>query len=231
MTFALDRHSLIEILSQGEAKVGGAMLPASEGLWGMPPEMLSTLPGYGPDVEHNRALARKIMERLGYGPGHRLAIKVATRNIAVYRDPAVLLIDQFKQIYIDGELDPVETANWYPKITRKDYMVALNSTGSAVDDPDQQFYENYACGSTRNYSGYCNPELEKELDRQSMEPDPEKRKQLVWEIDRKLQEDIARPIISHNRAATCWQPHVMGLTTMVNSMYNGWRLEDVWLNH
>ena len=29
---------------------------------------------------------------------------------------------------------------------------------------------------------------------------------MVWEIDRKLQEDGARPIILYNRAATCWQP-------------------------
>jgi peptide/nickel transport system substrate-binding protein len=52
----------------------------------------------------------------------------------------------------------------------------------------------------------------------------------VWEIDRKLQEDGARPIIFHNIAATCWQPYVKGLTIMVNSIYNGWRFEDVWLD-
>ncbi len=55
--------------------------------------------------------------------------------------------------------------------------------------PDQQFYENYACGSDRNYSGYCNPELDKEFHRESAEADQEKRKTLVWEIDKQLQED------------------------------------------
>jgi hypothetical protein len=29
-----------------------------------------------------------------------------------------------------------------------------------VDDPDAQFYENYACGSDRNYTGYCNARLD-----------------------------------------------------------------------
>ena len=57
---------------------------------------------------------------------HRLPVKVATRNIAQYRDdPAIILIDQMKEIYIDGELDPVETANWFPKIARKDFMVGV----------------------------------------------------------------------------------------------------------
>jgi peptide/nickel transport system substrate-binding protein len=231
MALALDRQSFIEILTEGQAKIGGAMLPPPEGIWGMPPEMLQTIPGYDPDVKKNRAEARKIMEKLGYGPDKRLAITVSTRNIANFRDQAVILIDQLKEIYIDGQLETIETANWHAKVTRKDYTVAQNNTGSGVDDPDQQFYENYACGSDRNYSGYCNPELDKEFDRQSMEADQEKRKKLVWEIDRKLQEDGARPIIFHTRNATCWQPRVKGLTTMVNSIYNGWRMEDVWLEN
>ena len=50
------------------------MLPPPEGVWGMPPEMLATLPGYDPDVAKNRAEARKIMEKLGYGPDKRLAV-------------------------------------------------------------------------------------------------------------------------------------------------------------
>jgi peptide/nickel transport system substrate-binding protein len=148
----------------------------------------------------------------------------------VYRDPAVILIDQVKDIYIDGELDPVETANWFPKITRKDYQIGVNITGSGVDDPDQQFYENYACGSERNYTGYCNPELQKMFDEQSAEAVREKRMKVVWEIDKKLQEEVARPILYHIRAGTCWQPQVKGITLMVNSIFNGWRLEDAWLD-
>jgi hypothetical protein len=52
----------------------------------------------------------------------------------------------------------------------------------------------------------------------------------VWEIDKKLQEDGVRPLIYHLRLATCVQPQVKGLTVMVNSQYNGWRMEDVWLD-
>jgi peptide/nickel transport system substrate-binding protein len=157
-------------------------------------------------------------------------VQVQTRNIAQYRDPSVILIDQMKQIYIDGELEVVETANWFPKIARKDFTIAGNLSGSGVDDPDAYFYEHYACGSERNYTNYCNPELEKLYDRQSMEPDQEKRKQLVWEIDKKLTEDAARPIIYRYDLATCWYPRVHGVTIMLNSIFNGWRFEDVWMD-
>jgi peptide/nickel transport system substrate-binding protein len=231
MALTLDRRAFIDVLSGGQGDVGAAMLPPPEGLWGMPPDRLRVLPGYDPDVQKSRAEARNIVQRLGYGPDHPLAVKVAARNIPLYRDPAVMLIDQLKEIYIAGELDLVETANWNPKVTRRDYMVGLENTGTAVvDDPDQPLYESYACDSDRNFTGYCNHELENLFHRQSRESDQERRKQLVWEIDATLQEEGARPIIFHTRGATCWQPRVKGLTAMVNSMYNGWRMEDVWLD-
>src|SRR5207248_7843912 len=129
----LDRKAFIDIITQGKGDIGATLLPPPEGLWGMPPEMLATLPGYDPDIGKNRALARKIMEKLGYGPDKRLAVTVSSRNIPAYRDPAVILIDQLKEIYIDGVLEPVETANWFPKVMRKDYTVGINGTESGVD--------------------------------------------------------------------------------------------------
>ena len=158
MALAIDRKAFIKILFEGQADIGGTMLPAPAGLWSMPKEMLETIPGYGPDVEANRAEARKLMEKAGYGPNKHLQVKVSTRNIPVYRDPAVILIDQLKSIYIDADLDVVETANWFSKVARKDYALGLNLTGNAVDDPDQSFYENYSCHSERNYTNYCNPD-------------------------------------------------------------------------
>ena len=113
---------------------------------------------------------------------------------------------------------------------KKDYAVALNLTGSAVDDPDVTLFEGYACGSLRNYNGYCNPKMTALFEAQSQEVDQNKRKQMVWEIDRLLQEDIARPIIRNGLAASCAQPHVKNLTIQTNSIYNGWRFEDVWLD-
>jgi peptide/nickel transport system substrate-binding protein len=105
------------------------------------------------------------MEKLGYGPDNRLKIKVSARNTPFYRDPAVILIDQLKEAYIDGELETIDTTSWYPKVMRKDYTVGLNLTGNALDDPDQNFYENYSCGAQGNYNGYCNPEVDKLSDR------------------------------------------------------------------
>ena len=223
MVLTLDRRAFIDILSDGQGEIGGAMMPPPGGSWGMPPEVLQTLPGYGSDVAKNRAEAREIMKKLGYGPDKRLSVTVTTRDVAAYRDPAVLLIDQLKEIYIDGTLKAIDTTQWYPTVMRKDYMVALTVSENGLDDPDQQFYENFACGAERNYTGYCSAEVDQLIDRQSSEPDTGKRKQIVWEIERKLAEDAARPALFYPMSAACWQPHFKGHTMMVNGNYNGWR--------
>ena len=230
MVMALDNKAFADILSEGHDLDGAAMLPPPAGFWGMPKEMLASLPGHAADIEKSRGEARKIMESLGYGPDKPLKIKVATRNIAIYRDPAVILIDQLKKIYIEGELDPIDTTVWHTKVTRKDYQVGMNLTGQGVDDPDVNLYENYYSTSDRNYSGYKNPEVDKLIDGQSAELDRDKRKKLVWEIEKRLAEDVARPILGHNVSNTCWTPQLKGVVLQVNSIYNSWRFEDFWLD-
>ena len=116
---------------------------------------MENLPGYDPDMAKSRTEARKIMQSLGYGPHKRLSGKISARNLAIYRDPPAILADQLKQIWIDSEID---------------------------------------------------------------------------QIDSKLQEDVVRRILYHMRQATCWRPEVKGIILQVNSIYNGWRTEDVWLD-
>ncbi len=196
IALALDRKAFIDIIGEGEGYVGPTMQPPPEGVWGMPPEMIKTLFGYDPDVAKNRAQAREIMQKLGYGPDKRLAVTVTTRNVAAYRDPAVILIGQLKDIYIDGTLNAIDTPQWYPTVMRKDFTIAFTVTETGLDDPDQMFYENYYCGSERNYTGYCDPETDRLIDAQSVETDFEKRRQIVWQIERRLAEDAGRPASS-----------------------------------
>jgi peptide/nickel transport system substrate-binding protein len=229
MALSLDRKAFIDILSEGQGDIGGVLQPTPGGQWGMPPDLLRELPGYDPDVQKNRGQARQIMERLGYNADKKLKIKVSTRDLPFYRDPAVILIDQLKAVYIDGELEPVDTTAYFPKIMRKDFTVGLNIQTSGPD-PDQVFDFFYGCGSNLNWDGYCNPEISKLIEQQSSEANQERRKQLAWTIERRLAEDVARPIIYYNRAGTCWQPYVKGMTLMVNSIFNGNRREDVWLD-
>jgi peptide/nickel transport system substrate-binding protein len=227
---AIDREAFVETLGRDVAEIGGIMQPPRDGLWGLSADGLAAIPGYGSDVEHNRAEARALMSKLGYGPDKRLALKVITRGTSIYTSAAPILVSQLKEIFIDAQLDIVETTRWFPRLAGKEYALALNATGNAIDDPDQTLYENFACGSVRNYTGYCNRDVEKMFDAQSSETDPQKRRRLVHEIDARLLADGARPPIVWKLGTTCMQPYVKGYVPMVNSVYNGFRFEDVWLD-
>ncbi len=229
MSLGLDRKSYIDIVMGGKGDFSGNMMSPPDGKWGMPIEKLLTLPGYGRDAAAQQAEARRIMETMGYGPQNRLKVKVATRDFATYRDPAVIFVDQLNRIHFEAELEVIESSIWHNRLVRTDYTVALNTSGVGIDDPDAVLKGAYACNSEANYTKYCNRKVEALLDAQSQERDTEKRKLIVWDIERLLAEDVARPILYHNRSATCWHDTVKGYVHHQDSIYNNWRFEDVWL--
>lgn len=230
LALALDRTEFVRTMTDGQGLTGGAMMPPPNGVWGMPPEMLAEIDYYSTDLNSRRAEARRIMQAAGYGPDKPLEVTVSTRNLQNYRDAGVIMIGQLRSIWINGTLDVVDTALWDAKMIRHNYVLAFNQTGVAVDDPDVNFFENYACGTSRNFGGHCDPEIDKLLLAQSIEADQDKRRQIVWRIDRMLQEQAVRPMMYHGVGVTCWHKRVRGLTPTSNSLYNGWRMEDVWLD-
>ena len=46
----------------------------------------------------------------------------------------MLLIGQLKEIYVDGELEMVDTTNWFPKVLRKDFTVGMVVSENGLDD-------------------------------------------------------------------------------------------------
>jgi peptide/nickel transport system substrate-binding protein len=169
------------------------------------------------------------MQNLGYAPHNKLKIRVVARDTGAYRRAGVSLIGDLRAIFVEAELENVSTKEWHSKLARRDFRVAINRTGQQVDDPDINFYENYYCGSSRNYSHYCNPEVDRMIDRQSSELDAARRLRLVHAIDRKLQEEFARPIIFHQVNFRARHPYVKGFQ-FHHGIYNSWRFQDVWLD-
>src|SRR5439155_1356598 len=51
MMLAIDRKAFLDIIMEGKGETGGTMQTPPAGLWGLPPEILQTLPGYGPNIE------------------------------------------------------------------------------------------------------------------------------------------------------------------------------------
>ncbi|MBI4080975.1 MAG: ABC transporter substrate-binding protein [Candidatus Lambdaproteobacteria bacterium] len=228
VNLAMERSALIRSVYQGGAVPGGALIPAPHGHWGLLPDQLQTLPGYG-DPASDKSEARRLLAQAGYGPSRPLQIKISTRNEALHVGAATWAIGQLKEVGVRAELEHVDTAVWYGKIARREFQLGINSTAIGVDDPDAVLYETYACGSSRNYSDYCNPGLEKRFDAQSLETDTGRRLQMVREIDMTLQREVARPYLIYRKGYYPHQPYVKNWLPHT-SIYNGWRLQEVWLD-
>src|SRR5688572_12828526 len=188
ISLGMDRKAFIKAVLQGGAAAGPSMMPKPYGFWGLAEKDLAKLPGYGNAAE-SKAQAKKLLAEAGFGPQNPLRVEMATRAIPTYMDFASFVVGELKQIGIEASLKQIETAQWHPMVTRRDYQMGANVTGLGVDDPDANFYENYACDSPRNYTGYCDEFVMKMIDAQSQELNVGKRMAMVAEIQRKLEED------------------------------------------
>ena len=114
-------------------------------------------------------------------------------------------------------------------MTRGEFDVGVNLTGIGPDDPDANFYENFKCGSARNYSDYCNKEIDSLIEKQSQTTDQKKRLQLVNEIDKRLQLDGARLMLGWSKEYVVMWPYVKNVVPH-QSIYNYGRMQEVWLD-
>ena len=228
LSLAVDRRAYVTAVHRGTALIGAAMLPPPFGAWGLTDKEVSQLPGYG-KAAADKERAKKLLADAGLGPGKPLRVEMVTRALAIYLDFAAFVVNELKAVGIEVTLKQIDTAQWHPLVTRREYQLGANLTGLGVDDPDANFYENYACGSPRNYGDYCNELVMKLIEQQSQEADPKKRAALVAQIQRRLEEDGARPVMGWRTDRFPMQPYVKNLVPHP-VVYNCCRLQEVWLD-
>jgi peptide/nickel transport system substrate-binding protein len=228
ISLAMDRRAYVQSVRQGGAVVGAAMMPKPMGIWGLLESDLRTLPGYRNPAQ-DKAEAKRLLASAGFGPGKPLRVELVTRTSAIYLDLASFVADQLHLVGVEAAVKQLETAAWFPALARRDYQIGANLTAGGFDDPDAYFYENYKCGASRNYTDYCNAEVDRLIDLQSQELDRARRLKLVWEIQRKLEADVARPMLGWRKEYFAQWPHVRNLVPH-NALYNYGRMQDVWLD-
>jgi peptide/nickel transport system substrate-binding protein len=228
LSFAIDRRTYTQTVHRGAAVIGASLAPKPWGVWGLLDRDLSQLPGYG-GAAAGRTRARTLLAEAGFGPSNPLKVELVTRAIAIYLDFAGFVVSDLKQVGVEATLRQIDTAQWHPMVTRREFQIGANLTGLGVDDPDANFYENFSCGSPRNYGDYCNEEVGRLIDRQSQETDLPKRVALVAQIQKKLEEDAARPTMGWRTDRFAHYPYVKNL--ILNQVtYNCCRLQEVWLD-
>jgi peptide/nickel transport system substrate-binding protein len=226
-SYALDRNAFLKT-QLGGAIAGGMLPPPPYNPWGLPTSELRKLPGYGNPAK-DKARARALLKEAGFSQANPLKVTVTTRSTPLYQDMAVWMIGQLKEVGIEATLEIVESALWFPKLARRDLTVGANMTANGSEDPDAWYFENFVCGSQRNYSDYCSAELEADMVKASQEQNKVKRRNLVWEIEKRLALESGRPVLGHALDFQMNWPHVKGYVPH-HSLYSYARFQDVWLD-
>ncbi len=228
LSLAIDRWNGGQHLSQFTflRHVGALMRPGSP--FAMPESELEKLPGFWRDINKSREEAKRLLQQAGVPQNFSFTLK--NRNIEPYPSLGVYLIDQWRQIGIQVEHQLLETGPWTQDLRTGNFEAMLYFNCDFMDDPDLQLLSFISPErSPVNYARYRDPVLDNLYDQQSRELDPEKRKQLVWQFERRAVGEMAYqlPALWWNRIVVRWAK-VKGWT-ITPSHYINQDLVDVWL--
>jgi peptide/nickel transport system substrate-binding protein len=227
LTLAFDRYTASRVLSPLASlrDVGGLMRPATE--WAMSDTELQKFPGFGKDMDKNRAEARRLLAEAGYPNGFKVTLK--NRNVRVpYIDFGVFVIQEWRKIGVEAEHRPLETAAWFADgRDTGSFELIVNGTFNYMDDPDL-FLERYTTGDSGNWGRFSEPRIDDLYARQTRALDPAERKKLVNEIEKIVLENAYHiPGLWWRRAVVHWAK-VKNYVAPPNH-YSNQKLQDVWL--
>jgi len=230
LSLALDRHQASQTLSKIAIvkAVAGVQVPGTP--FATPPEELNKLAGYWTDIEKSRAEARRLLKEAGVAEGFQFTF--SNRGIPMPYEPlGVWLIDQWRRIGLNVKQDVIEAAAYYTPLRKGDFQVAMDFQCGYIVEPDLDMYKFLSTErNPANYGRYKDPVLDKMYDEQSRATDPEKRKQIIRQFEKRLLEEEAHylmtlqwhRIIPHSAKVKGW--------TVTPSHYLNNTLDTVWLD-
>ena len=179
MALAVDHAEALQVLMDGDGVVGGHLVP---GTWGMSADDLAKMPGYGGDIEANRAEARKLLAEAGFPNGFETTL-TARKAAGTHEDRALFLADQFAKIGVTAKIQVQESAVYFETMNNRQFDVATNVISALSDDPDFLIGPFHTTEGALNYSGVSVAEIDDLFLQQTQETDPARRLELARQLE------------------------------------------------
>ena len=227
---AVNPEPIIDNISEGMYSPG---YPAPRGFWySLSDEEYENMPGFRTidSVKHpdDLAEAQALLEQAGLtGP---VSVTLHARNCCDYPDVAVLVKQQLENaLGWEITLKVMESGAGFDAYWAGDFQFAVQGSSIFMNDPDAIFAR-LIRGTNPQWTGggrgkyYAPQGLEVLFDQQVQEPDLEKRKAIVQEMARIVQEHTASPYLY-------WTDRHHGVEHRIknfNFTYQGMRWEHVW---
>lgn len=228
LSLAIDRWggaaSLGKISLMGA--VGGVLVPGGD--WSATDEEIVKLPGFGKDMEANRAKARSLLKEAGV---EKLTFTLTNRNIKPFVEGGIYVIDQWRQIGVTVNHRQLELAGWTAAFGNGDFEVLMDSFTDISANPTTGLLK-YASAdrAPENRTFSIDRKLDQLYDEQARTMDPAKRRRIVREIEEyALEKAYAVPLLHWTRIVV-HNSRVQGWTmSPLHMIYQD--LADVWLKN
>jgi len=198
IAYAIDREDLVDRVIFGRGKPGspGGLAPGHESL-------ADNLPAYA----HDAGRARRLLDQLGMadadGDGFRdlpdgspFRPELLTSTGLSARTPE-LIREYLREVGIDVTVRALDQAAADEAAGTGAFAMTLAGYGGLTDDPDllRTRYSSQVPGNSFSRAkGYVNPEFDRIADAQSMTVDPDRRRNMIIEMQRIVAADL--PILS-----------------------------------
>ena len=181
--------------------------------------------------------AKRLMAEAGFPDGFETTYDA--RKVSFYVPTCQVIKEQLKKaLGITGELQTWESAAGYKRYgtaraddAEGDWGLACQGEGMTVLDADAVFGGVYRRGGTRNYTNWSNPDVDALFEKQKVEQDLDKRREILREAADILREFDDNHWVTVVWGRFFWQVHrdVKGVHPPQTVQY-GYKHEDYWLD-
>jgi peptide/nickel transport system substrate-binding protein len=230
LTMAIDRWGGAEALARQTfvKNVGGLMRPG--GPFAQPDSEIEKIRGFSRDNKKAVEDAKKLLADAGVTD---MKFNFLNRQTSGPYEPlGVFLINEWKKIGATATHQLKESAAYFADQRSKNFDVTLDFNCDYMDEPDLQlakFYSASGLGKGINFSYAEDAKLDGMIAAQSRETDLEKRKKMVWEIEKYVMDEKA-----YYLSTVWWHRIIPHLSTVRgyrigSNHYTNMDMANIWL--
>ena len=227
---AIKRESIAELGPQA-GTVGTGNFPL--GPWALPQEVQESLIGYGPDMDARVANAKSLLAAYESENGEidwgNMTIQCSS-NITWSCPNGEVVQQLLKKIDVEVSLEPLDVTAHRGNEVSGDYLMSLLGAGLDFDDPIDTFGQLYITDGGRWYQRRSIAEVDDLYNQQKSERDFDKRRELVWEMDKIATNDAAYLILHWWQFNRVQWDFVKGLTSTASARTTNARMIYTWLD-
>jgi peptide/nickel transport system substrate-binding protein len=225
MSLAINRQAIIDATYEGNGAFNPPV-PAALKEWSVPIDQIGEgARYYKPDL----AAARKLMAEAGHPNGFQTTMDFTTYGSPVLVDQMQLVLKDLKSIGIEVKLNTKEYGAYIATTFYGKYDSMAFGPQTPFLEPDNFLYGQYYPGEIKNHGHINDPVVADMLIRQRRTPDPAKRREQIFEIQRYLAKQQYYVQIGSQIYNAVWNQALKNYGPNLGYDYGG-RLVAAWLD-